>query len=107
VFHQYTLRIGGENAGKDARDAVAATLKRESIPHAVYYPIPLHRLPVFADDEAASRHGPLNEAERAADQVLSLPMHTELADEQIQRVAAVVDDAVEIWHGRKRTVSAA
>lgn len=78
VFHQYTLRVNPAVPG--ARDGLAAALKNAGIPHAVYYPVPLHQLPVFA---GTARQGDLTETERAAAEVLSLPMHTELtADEQ-------------------------
>lgn len=64
VFHQYTVRILG---GK--RDAVQQSLARAGIGTMVYYPIPLHRLPVYGHSE-----GSLLEAERVASEVLSLPM---------------------------------
>ncbi|RMH59488.1 MAG: DegT/DnrJ/EryC1/StrS family aminotransferase [Bacteroidetes bacterium] len=88
VFHQYTLRI------RDGRrDAVQAHLKARGIPHAIYYPVPLHRLPVFAA-EGRARHGDLRETERAAAEVLSLPMHTELTADQQERIAAAVREAL-------------
>ncbi len=91
VFHQYTLRI------RDGRrDAVQAHLKARGIPHAIYYPVPLHRLPVFAA-EGRARHGDLRETERAAAEVLSLPMHTELTADQQERIAAAVREAL---HGQ-------
>jgi dTDP-4-amino-4,6-dideoxygalactose transaminase len=68
VWAQYTIRIGGGR-----RDKVAAVLKAEGIPTAIYYPIPLHR-------QQAYRHYPVGEggvavSERSAAEVLSLPMH--------------------------------
>ncbi len=84
VFHQYTLRISSELPG--GRDALAAHLRKQGIPHAVYYPVPLHRLPVYADLE----HAPLPETERAAAEVISLPMHTELTEEQQTFIAGEV-----------------
>jgi len=68
VWAQYTIRIGGGR-----RDKVAAALKTEGIPTAIYYPIPLHR-------QQAYRHYPVGEgglavSERLAAEVLSLPMH--------------------------------
>ncbi|WP_243089950.1 DegT/DnrJ/EryC1/StrS family aminotransferase [Thermus neutrinimicus] len=64
VFHQYTVRILG---GK--RDMVQQALAEAVIGTMVYYPIPLHRLPVYGYPEGA-----LPLAERAAGEVLSLPM---------------------------------
>ncbi len=75
VFHQYTLRIG---SGK--RDGLANHLRSAHIPHAIYYPVPLHRLEVFAG--GGCRSGDMTETERAAAEVISLPMHTELTEEQ-------------------------
>jgi dTDP-4-amino-4,6-dideoxygalactose transaminase len=63
VFHQYTVRVLG------GRDRVAEALAREGVGTMVYYPVPLHRLPVYAHMGVA-----LPEAERAAREVLSLPI---------------------------------
>lgn len=71
VYHQYTLRVGG-----GLRDALRAHLASVGIPSMVYYPLPLHHQDAFRSISHIS--GPLTEAERCADEVLSLPMHTEL-----------------------------
>jgi dTDP-4-amino-4,6-dideoxygalactose transaminase len=63
VFHQYTVRV------LEWRDRVAEALAREGVGTMVYYPVPLHRLPVYAHMGAA-----LPEAEQAAREVLSLPI---------------------------------
>ncbi len=84
VFHQYTIRVAPEVG----REGLLAHLKAQGIPHAVYYPVPLHRLPVFAGGGA--RWGDLAETERAAAEVVSLPMHTELTAAQQERVAEAV-----------------
>jgi dTDP-4-amino-4,6-dideoxygalactose transaminase len=88
VFHQYTIRVQPE--AKGGRDGLAAHLKSRGIPHAIYYPVPLHQLPVFAGEAHAAGHGDLTETERAAREVISLPMHTELTDEQLERVSNAV-----------------
>ncbi|MDX1545614.1 MAG: DegT/DnrJ/EryC1/StrS family aminotransferase [Rhodothermales bacterium] len=89
VFHQYTLRV---DAGfGEGRDGLAAHLKAKGIPHAVYYPVALHQLPVFSE-AVPMRHGPLPETERAAAEVLSLPMHTELTAAQQRYIAEAVLD---------------
>ena len=85
VFHQYTLRITN---GK--RDELAAHLGEKGIPHGVYYPIPLHRQKAYADER-------YNEADfevtnRLVDEVISLPMHTELDSEQIHYITSTVID---------------
>lgn len=76
-FHQYTLRIlNGE------RDKLKEYLKECRIPSAVYYPLPLYRQEAYMDAALVS-HG-LNNSEQLSREVLSLPIHTELTnDEQV------------------------
>lgn len=81
VFHQYTIRVPDGR-----RDALAAHLRAEGIPTMVYYPVPLHRLPVFAHLDAPA----LLETERAAAEVLSLPMHPYLTEDDTARIAEAV-----------------
>ena len=83
VFHQYTLRLKGVD-----RDALVAYLNENNIPCGVYYPIPLHKQKAYADDR-------YNEADfkvtnQLVQDVISLPMHTELDDEQIEYIASKV-----------------
>lgn len=85
IFHQYTIR-------SPRRDELAEHLKNSRIPHAIYYPIPLHLQKAFA--VAGSRKGDFPVAEQAAAEVLSLPMHTELTEEQ-QRF---ITDAVKAFY---------
>jgi len=73
IFHQYTMRV-------PQRDALANHLKEKGIPHAIYYPIALHLQKAFA--VSGSKKGDFPIAEQACDEVLSLPMHTELTEEQ-------------------------
>ena len=81
VYHQYTLRV-------ERRDALAQHLRASGIPCGIYYPVPLHRQPVFTKD--GQSHPPLPETERAAEEVISLPMHTELtAAQQLTVVDAI------------------
>jgi dTDP-4-amino-4,6-dideoxygalactose transaminase len=77
IFNQYTLRV-------ERRDALAAALRAEGIGHAIYYPIPLHLQPCFRD----LGHGPgsFPRAERAAAEVISLPIYPELPRESQERV---------------------
>ncbi|MBM2840154.1 MAG: transcriptional regulator [Bacteroidetes bacterium] len=83
IFHQYTIRAA-------KRDDLAAHLKERGIPHAIYYPIPLHLQKAFA--VAGKRKGDFPITEQACDEVLSLPMHTELTDEQQGYVAQAIRD---------------
>ena len=76
VFHQYTLRIINAD-----RDALMQHLLDKGIPCAIYYPIPLHSQKAYLD--ARYREGDFPVTNRLVKEVLSLPMHTELDDEQI------------------------
>jgi dTDP-4-amino-4,6-dideoxygalactose transaminase len=83
VFHQYTLRIKGVD-----RDALAKYLNENDIPCGVYYPIPLHKQKAYADER-------YNEADfkvtnQLIKEVISLPMHTELDDEQIEYITSKI-----------------
>lgn len=91
VFHQYTLRI--LPTASSNRDVLRKHLKARGIPFGIYYPVPLHQLPVFMDI-ATARSGPLPETERAAREVISLPMHTELTARQQEIVAQAVLECV-------------
>lgn len=86
VFHQYTIRL-------QRRDAAVQTLVRAGIPHAIYYPIPLHLQPAFRQPGVGSGSFPVTE--RVCGEVLSLPMHTELTDEQQSAIVAAVRSAAQ------------
>ena len=75
VYHQYTLKVKN---GK--RDDLRTFLEQNDIPSMVYYPVPLHKQKAFLP--IARQGGALNISETLAEQVLSLPMHTELDEEQ-------------------------
>jgi len=81
VFHQYTIRV-------PRRNELQKYLSDRTIGNAVYYPVPLHLQPIYA----SLGHGPgmFPEAERAANEVLSLPMFPELQAEQIERIAKAI-----------------
>lgn len=99
VFHQYTIRIHDDDRpdGDEAisrRDRVSASLGAAEIPHAVYYPVPVHRLPVYASGRSICRYGRMTNTEILVDEVLSLPMHTELSPAQLERITSAVLDGV-------------
>jgi len=77
VFHQYVIRITN---GK--RDGLLAHLQAKGIPCAIYYPIPLHSQKAYADSRYNEEDFPITN--RLVDEVIALPMHTELDDEQIE-----------------------
>jgi len=86
VYHQYTVRITGGR-----RDEVAASLAKKAIATMVYYPVPVHLLPVFASQYAT---GDYPVAEQAAGEVLSLPIWPTMHDSVIERVATSLRNAV-------------
>ncbi|MFP5316085.1 MAG: DegT/DnrJ/EryC1/StrS family aminotransferase [Actinomycetes bacterium] len=80
VYHQYTIRVSGD------RDGFAVALKDEyNIGSGVYYPIPNHRLPSFERTED------LPNTEVAAREVLSLPVHPSLDEEDLDRIVTAVN----------------
>jgi dTDP-4-amino-4,6-dideoxygalactose transaminase len=81
VFHQYTIRV-------QRRDHVAKFLAGEKIASTVYYPVPIHLQPIYK--HLGYRSGDLPESERAASEVLSIPMYPELTEAQIKRVADAI-----------------
>jgi dTDP-4-amino-4,6-dideoxygalactose transaminase len=83
VFNQYVIRA-------QDRDGLRAALNRAKIGNAVYYPIPIHRLECFAN--LGGKEGDLPMAEKAAKEVLALPIYPELTMAQKERVVAVVAD---------------
>lgn len=81
VYAQYTIRVKN-------REQIQEYLKSHQIPTAVHYPIPIHLQPVFADLHL--KEGNFPNAELAAKEVMSLPMHPYLTDEQLKHVAKIV-----------------
>lgn len=76
VFHQYTLRLIEVD-----REALRNALAEAGIPAMIYYPVPLHMQKAYQDSRY--KEGDFPVAERLANCVLSLPMHTELDEEQL------------------------
>ncbi|MGD1980748.1 MAG: DegT/DnrJ/EryC1/StrS family aminotransferase [Flavobacteriaceae bacterium] len=83
VYHQYTLRIKN---GK--RDDLLSYLNQKNIPCGVYYPVPLHLQKAYFNETASeSQYAVTN---RLVDEVISLPMHSELSKDQIQYITSAV-----------------
>src|SRR6056297_2096303 len=87
VFHQYTLRITN---GK--RDELVKYLNDNDVPCGVYYPVPLHKQKAYADERYNEDDFPVTN--QLVKEVISLPMHTELDDEQIDFITNLVIDFV-------------
>ena len=77
VYHQYTLKIVGAD-----RDALVEYLQQHSVPCGVYYPIPLHLQKAYVDKRYKKQD--FSVTNQLIGEVVSLPMHSELDEEQIQ-----------------------
>ncbi|GAB2765893.1 DegT/DnrJ/EryC1/StrS family aminotransferase [Actinomadura fibrosa] len=87
VYHQYTLKITN---GK--RDALVQHLNENGIPCGIYYPIPLHSQKAYKDSRY--REQDFEVTNKLVKEVISLPMHTELDDEQIDFITSTVIEFV-------------
>ena len=83
VFHQYTLRLKNTD-----RDALVKHLNEKGIPCGVYYPIPLHLQKAYADERYNEADFPVTN--QLVKEVISLPMHTELDNEQIEYITSTI-----------------
>ena len=79
-FHQYTIKV------KSDRDKLQYYLKEQGIPTMVYYPLPLHLQEAYLF--LGHREGDFPFSEECSQQVLSLPMHTELTQEQLEFITS-------------------
>ena len=84
VYHQYVTLT-------DKRDAIMKKLTENDIACAIYYPIPLHKQPVFAEQFKSVS---LPVSERVAEQCMALPIHPELTNQQIDQIVAVIKSAL-------------
>ncbi len=86
VYHQYTIRTS-------RRDELKQYLTEKNIGTAIHYPIPLHLQKAF--DYLGYKEGDFPESEKAAKEVLSLPIHPDLADEEIEYVIITIREFFE------------
>src|SRR5262249_10566439 len=82
VYHQFTIRV-------QRRDELAQALAAKGIETVVYYPLPLHQQPAFA--YLGYRQGDCAESERAAAEVLSIPIFPEITEEQQRLVVSSIE----------------
>lgn len=85
IFNQYVIRVAG-------RDRVRERLTAQGIGTEIYYPVPFHRQECFAS--LPYKPGDFPHAEKAAAEVLAIPIYGELTLEQQQAVVAALDDAL-------------
>ncbi len=83
VFHQYTLILNNSN-----RDELSAFLAENNIPSMIYYPVPAHKQNMFAAFGGADYH--LEKTDWLTHRVISLPIHTELDEEQLSLITEKV-----------------
>jgi UDP-2-acetamido-2-deoxy-ribo-hexuluronate aminotransferase len=76
VYHQYTMQVNGID-----RDALNAFLAEQKIPSMIYYPVPAHRQKMFAGFGGSDYHLPVTDW--LTERVISLPIHTELEEDQL------------------------
>lgn len=86
VFNQYTIRV-------ERRDELKRFLDERGVGNSIYYPVPLHLQACFAS--LGCRLGGLPESERAAMEVLSLPIYPELTTGQLEEVTGLVEEFYE------------
>lgn len=87
VFHQYTLQLNGVN-----RDELRHYLADKSIPAMIYYPVPLHMQKAYTDPRY--KEGMFPVTEQLCKCVISLPMHTELDEQQLEFITSNVLDFI-------------
>lgn len=85
IFHQYTLRLV-----EGDRLELMTYLASKQIPAMVYYPVPLHRQVAFAEYQKVARNKEFPITDKLCETVFSLPMHTELTQEQQEYIAAAI-----------------
>ncbi|KAB1068383.1 DegT/DnrJ/EryC1/StrS family aminotransferase [Tamlana haliotis] len=88
VFHQYTLKVKGVD-----RDALVKHLNEKEIPCGVYYPIPLHKQKAYLDERYVESN--FEVTNQLVKEVISLPMHTELDNEQINYITTTITNFID------------
>lgn len=87
VFHQYTVRVPG-----GTRDAFVDYLHEKGVGCGIYYPVPIHQQTFYVQDLGYEDQMP--EAEKAAAEVVSLPVHPALSDEDLEYIVTVINEFV-------------
>ena len=87
VYHQYVIRVVEEDYGI-SREELIKRLKENGIAPAIHYPIPIHKQPIYDRGET------LENSERLAKEVLSLPIHPLVEKEHLERIVRVINGEV-------------
>jgi dTDP-4-amino-4,6-dideoxygalactose transaminase len=87
VFHQYTLIAEGIS-----RDQLVEELRNAGLPCMIYYPVPLHQQKAYRDDQL---DGQLTVTERLCEKVFSLPIHTEMDQEQLNFISSTTLEVID------------
>jgi UDP-2-acetamido-2-deoxy-ribo-hexuluronate aminotransferase len=85
IFHAYTLKMAGAD-----RDGLREFLKKRGIPTMIYYPVPMHLQKGYS--KYGYRKGDFPVSEELCASVLSIPMHTELGNDQLEYICSSVHD---------------
>ena len=88
VFHQYTVIVEDGNNSKALRNGLNEFLAANNIPSMIYYPVPGHRQKMFEKFNVASQSMPVTDW--LTERVISLPVHTEMDEEQLQFITTKV-----------------
>lgn len=84
VFHQYTICV------KEDRDGLKNYLENNGIPTMIYYPVPLHLQKAYRKEKYPEGTFPITE--KLSKTVLSLPIHTEMTEDQVKYIARIISD---------------
>ncbi|MBD3306595.1 aminotransferase class I/II-fold pyridoxal phosphate-dependent enzyme [candidate division KSB3 bacterium] len=82
AFHQYVIRC-------QARERVIAALQQQAIGFGIHYPVPVHKMPAYQRLQDSSSPLPVTEA--ASTEILSLPIHEALLDEEVEKIVSSVN----------------
>lgn len=89
VFHQYTIRVSG---GERSRNSLQKKLLERGVQTRIYYPVPIHRQDFY---KKLGYKDKLPESESASKEVLSLPVHPSVSEENLKLIANHVKDIME------------
>lgn len=92
VYHLYVIRLPG--LAPQSRDRLRQRLDAQGIGTGIHYPVPIHQQPAFAQMATSTPTHPLPISEQIAQEILSLPMHPLLGEDQVHRIAQAISRAL-------------